>query len=233
MRSSLMTAVVVGGLLSGGLAQAQGAALGEPAVDTVLKLAETAMVERAPEEVQVTLRAEARGGDSRVVQVQVNSRMTQAMEAAGNVAGVRASTGSYWTSRNDKDRVWTASQSLTLRGTEAAPLLELAGALQGQGLVMGGLDWSLSRAQRVAARQEAGRMAVDALRARAESLAQQLGLRVAHLRELRLDAPDQPSPRFRAAPMAARADAAAPPPVSAPEPEMVSATAEAEFILRR
>ncbi|KAA2214613.1 SIMPL domain-containing protein [Teichococcus oryzae] len=228
MRSSSISALLAFALLCATLpAVAQQA----QEAGTVLKLSETAEVERTPSEIAATLRAEARGADSRAVQAQVNSRMTTALEAARRVQGVQASTGGYWTSRQEKERNWMASQSLTLRGTEPGPLLELVGALQGQGMVMGGLDWSLSRAQRLEARQEAGRLAVEALRARAESVAQQLGMRVVELRELRLDAPDSPAPRYRAAAMSARAEAA--PPVSAPQPEWVNATAEASFTLRR
>jgi predicted secreted protein len=230
MRSSSISAWLAGALVCASLLPAASRAQDS---GTVLRLSETAEVERTPQEVSATLRAEARGADSRTVQAQVNSRMTAALAAARAVQGVQASTGGYWTTRQEKERNWLASQSLTLRGTEPGPLLELAGALQGQGLVMDGMGWSLSRTQRLEARQEAGRLAVEALRARAEAVAQQLGLQVAELRELRLDAPDTGTPRFRAAPMMAARAEAAPPPVSAPQPEMVSATAEASFLLRR
>ncbi|MFC3123858.1 SIMPL domain-containing protein [Pseudoroseomonas globiformis] len=241
MRSSSITVLALGGLLATAPVLAQSPS--QPSAprstdqvagaDTVLRLSEAGMVERPPSELRVTLRAEARGSGSGAVQAEVNRRVTAALEAARRVAGVQASTGGYWTGRSEKERVWTASQTLLLRGEEATPLLELAGTLQQQGLVMNGMDWSLSSAQRLEARQEAGKLAIEALQARAEAVAQQLGLRVAEFRELRLDTPDG-APRFRvaAAPMAARGEAA-PPPVSAPEPEMVTATAEALFILRR
>ena len=217
------------------LAQATGQTAAQPApsaAETVLTLSETAEVTRAPDEVRATLRAEARGANAAAVQTQVNGVMTRALERARAVEGVQAATGGYWTARNEENRNWTASQSLTLRGRDPAPLLELAGALQGQGMLMSGLDWSLSRPQEMTAREEAGRMAVEALQRRAEAVAAQLGLRVANLRRLEIDAPNTPAPRFRVAAMAARAEAA-PPPVSAPEPVTVTATASAEFVLLR
>ena len=74
-------------------------------------------------------------------------------------------------------------------------------------------------------------MAIEALRQRAEAVAAQLGLRVAGIRNLRLDAPDSPVPRPMAMAMAARGQGA-PAPVTAPEDVIVSSTAVAEFILR-
>lgn len=214
------------------LAQAPSAPPAAAAAETVLSLAESAEVLRAPDEVRATLRVEARGASAAVVQARVNGLMAKALEQARAVPEVQAATGGYWTNRDGEKNTWTATQALTLRGTAPAPLLELAGALQEQGLVMGGLDWSLSRPQEIAARQEAGRMAIEALRQRAESVAGQLGMRVVNLRSLRLDAAAQPVPRMQMSMMAARQDKAAPPPVSSPEAVPVSATAMAEFVLR-
>ena len=239
MTRPFASALMFCGLLAAApaLAQATAETAGRPApgpsaTETVLTLSETAEVTRAPDELRATLRAEARGANAAAVQAQVNTVMARALERARAVEGLNVSTGAYWTARNEENRNWTASQSLTLRGADPAPLLELAGALQGQGLVLGGLDWSLSRSQEMAAREEAGRMAVEALQKRAEAVAAQLGLRVANLRSLQIDAPNMPAPRFRAMAMAARAEAA-PPPASAPEPVTVTATATAEFVLVR
>lgn len=238
------------GLLAAGPALAQGGGTAPPpgsgsgsspgpnpgaesvgAAETVLILSETAELGRAPDEVRATLRAEARGASAAAVQAQVNTLMEKALAQSRTVAGVRATTGGYWTSRNEENRNWTASQALNLRGGDAPALLELAGALQGQGLAMSQLGWQLSRAQQTAARQEAGRRAIEALRQRAEAVAAQLGLRVAGIRNLRLDAPDSPVPRPMAMAMAARGQGA-PAPVTAPEDVIVSSTAVAEFILR-
>ncbi|HWX47377.1 MAG TPA: SIMPL domain-containing protein [Roseomonas sp.] len=240
MTRAFLPALALSGILAtgGALAQAPSAppAATTPAetapAETVLSLAESAEVLRAPDEIRATLRVEARGANAAAVQSQVNGIMAKALEQARSVREVQASTGGYWTHRDNGKNNWTASQALTLRGNAPGPLLELAGALQEQGLVMGGLDWSLSRPQEIAARQEAGRMAIEALRERAEAVAGQLGMRVVNLRSLRLDAATQPVPRMAMAMMAARQDKAAPPPVSAPDAVPVSATATAEFVLR-
>jgi len=232
-----LPALVLGGIVAGGTAWAQPvpapgtASEARPTAETVLTLSETAEVLRAPDEVRATLRVEARGATAAAVQAQVNSAMAKAMEQARAVQGIEASTGGYWTSRNEEKRDWTATQTLMLRGTEAAPLLDLTGKLQGQGLAMAGLDWTLSRQQEVEARKEAGKMAIEALRQRAGAVSGQLGLRVVNLSKLQVDVASQPMPRMRVAMMAARQDTA-PPPVSAPEAVPVSATASGEFLLR-
>ncbi|MCG7363591.1 SIMPL domain-containing protein [Roseomonas sp. ACRSG] len=198
---------------------------------TLLRLNETGEVSRAPDELRVNLRAEARGRDAAAVQAQVNRVVQAALAKAGGVAELRATTGGYWTNRDSESREWTASQGLSLRATNAAPALELAGTLQGEGLLMDGMAWSLSRDAAHAARQEAGRLAIEALRARAGAVAEQLGMEVAEIRSLSIDTPEAPMPRMAMA-MRAQAAAAAPPPASAPEEVTVTATAQAEVLLR-
>lgn len=202
-----------------------------PLAETELHIGESAEVTRAPDEVVATLRAEARAGSAAAAQQAVNRAITAAVEKARGVPGVRVSTGGYWTSRVDQGRAWQAAQSLTLRGSEASALLDLAGALQEQGLAMAGLHWRLSREATRTAREEASRLALDGLRRRAQAVADQLGLSLVGLKQVRIDAPDRgPGPLPMA--MAARSASAAPPPVAIAEDVVVGATVEAVAILR-
>lgn len=197
---------------------------------TVLRLSETGEVTRAPDELRLDLRAEARGNAAAAVQAQVNRAVQAALERARAVEGVRPTTTGYWTDREGTgNRTWVASQRIALRGTAPAALLDLAGTLQSQGLLLDGMTWTVSRAETQAARQEAGRMAIEQLRQRAAAVAEQLGMEVAAIRSLNLDAPEQPMPRMA---MAMRAPAAPPPPASAPEEVTISTTATAEVVLR-
>jgi predicted secreted protein len=200
--------------------------------DTELHLGESAEVTRAPDEIVATLRAEARAGSAAAAQEAVNRTITGAVARARGVPGVRVATGGYWTNRVDDNRAWMASQQLTLRASEGAPLLELVGALQGQGMAMSGLQWTLKPETQRAAREEASRIALDALRRRAEAVAQQLGMQVAGLKEVRIDVPER-MPRPMAAPMAAASrSSAAPPPVAVAEDIPVMATVQAVVVLR-
>lgn len=237
MRPTPRTALLALALLAplappAALAQSPAAAVA--ADETLLRLTETGEVKRAPDELRLDLRAEARGSDAAGVQAQVNRAVQAALERAKGVTGVRASTNGYWTNREGAPaRAWVASQRIALRGAEPAPLLELAGTLQTQGLALDGMSWGLSREQSQAARAEAGRLAIDQLRARAAAVADQLGMEVAGIRQITLDAADAPvMPRMAMAMRASAADAAPPPPAAAPEDVTITANLTADVLLR-
>lgn len=216
-------------------AAAQPAATAAQPAETLLRLAESAEVTRAPDELRAALRAEARATTAAAAQEAVNRQVAAALARARAVPSVRATTGGYWTHRTSEPRGWQASQVIELRGGEPAPLLELAGTLQEGGLALSGLAWTLTREAERAAREEATRLAIEGLRRRADAVAGQLGMAVAGMRELRLDAPRPgPRPMITAALARGRAEAAAaaPPPAAVPEDAVVSATAEAEVVLR-
>ncbi len=217
-------------ILGAALATLPALAAAQPAahpIETTLHLSETAEVSRAPDEVVATLRAEARAPSAAAAQEAVNRAIAAAVTRAQATASVRVSTGGYWTGRQEEGRAWQAAQSVTLRGGEAPSLLDLAGALQSQGLALQSLTWTLTRDAARAAREEASRLALDALRRRADALAAQLGLAVAGLREVRVDAPDR-APR----PMAAMRASSGPAPVAVAEDVVVPATVEAVVVLR-
>jgi len=212
-------------------AQAQPAPLATPLAETALHIAESAEVTRAPDEVVAVLRAEARAGSAAAAQEAVNRLITAAVERTRGVPGVRVATGGYWTNRVDDGRAWQAAQQITLRAGEGAALLDLVGALQAQGFATSSLNWTLTRDTRRAAREEASRLALDALRRRAESVAEQLGLMLVGLREVRIDVPDQ-APRPMAMMAAARAPGAATAPVAVSEDIPVNASVQAVAVLR-
>ena len=201
-----------------------------PPPETELHIGESAEVTRAPDEVVAVLRAEARAGSAAAAQEAVNRAVAAAVARAQAVPGIRVSTGGYWTGRVDDNRVWQAAQQVTLRSGDGASLLELAGTLQAGGMAMSALNWTLTRETARAAREEASRLALDALRRRAEAVAGQLGLVVAGLKEVRIDAPVA-MPRPAATAMSARGGSAAPP-VAVAEDIMVSATVQAVAVLR-
>ncbi|MGG5888530.1 SIMPL domain-containing protein [Falsiroseomonas sp. HC035] len=206
-------------------AAAQPAGLSE----TILRLSETAEVTRPPDEVVATLRAEARAGTAAAAQEAVNRSIAAAVAQAQATPGIQVSTGGYWTARVDEARAWQASQSLTLRAAAGPALLDLAGTLQGQGLAMASLDWTLRRETTRVARQDAARLAIEAVQARAAEIAGQLGLQVAGLREVTVHA-GEAAPRPMA--MAARGAASGSPPVAVAQDAVVSATVEAVAVLR-
>jgi uncharacterized protein YggE len=205
-------------------------ALAQPAglSETLLRLSETAEVTRPPDEVFATLRAEARAGTAAAAQEAVNRAIAAAVALAQATPGIQVSTGGYWTARAEEARSWQASQSIMLRAAAGPALLELAGTLQGQGLAMSGLDWTLRRETARGARQDAARLAIEAIQARAADVAAQLNLDLVGLREVTIHASDA-TPR----PMAMSASrASASPPVAVARDAVVSATVEAVAVLR-
>ncbi|WP_203071815.1 SIMPL domain-containing protein [Falsiroseomonas ponticola] len=218
-------------ILGAALATLPALAAAQP-VETTLHLSETAEISRAPDEVVATLRAEARAPSAAAAQEAVNRAITAAVTRAQAVSSIRVSTGGYWTARGEEGRGWQAAQSVTLRGAEAAPLLDLAATLQSQGLAMQSLTWTLTRDAARMAREEASRLALDALRRRADALAAQLNLAVAGIREVRIDAPDRAPRPVPMAAMRASSASGPTPPVAIAEDITVAATVEAVVVLR-
>ncbi|WP_338665887.1 SIMPL domain-containing protein [Pararoseomonas sp. SCSIO 73927] len=227
MRRTLLLSLLALPLLAGAAA-AQPAVFAGPG--TLLRLSESAEVVRVPDEVSATLRYEARETSASGVQATVNRAMAAALETARGAAGITASTGAYRSWRQEDPARWVASQTLNLRGRDQAALLELVGALQSRGLVVGGIGFGLTRDSARAARQEAASIALDALRRRAEAVAGQMGMRVERIAEVNVEASDVSPPRpVMAQAMAARA--APPPPVAQADDIVVTASASAAVVL--
>jgi predicted secreted protein len=204
--------------------------------DTVLHISDTETVTVVPDELAASLRAEVSSANPADAQQRVNAAMAVALADARKVAGVTASTGAYsvWhvgpTSQDHSER-WQASQSLELTSHDSDALLTLVGTLQHNGLVIGALNWRLSRDAERKAHDEATRQAIAALRGRAQDAAGLLDLRFGSFKEVRLDgAAPVPMPRFAGA-MAAMAAPAAEPPHAEATDVPVSATADADVIL--
>lgn len=202
--------------------------------ETLLRLSESAERTVRADELHATLRAQATGGSSSAVQQAVNRQMAAALEKARAVQGVTVSTGAYWSWREgDRNRNWTASQELKLTATDAAPaLLELVGALQGDGMVIGALAYQVSRPLARRTREEVTEEALAGLKARAERLSAAMGMSFTGFREVRVDASrDMPMPPPRAM-MMARSEASGPPPSAEPAEVPITATVEGDAVLK-
>jgi predicted secreted protein len=158
--------------------------------------------------------------------------------AAKKVEGIVVSTGPYNVWRvgpNSMDRAerWQAAQNLNLTGKDAESMLRLVGDLQQKGLAQGALVWRLSRDTERNARKDATKQALSGLRGRADEAADVLGLKFASFREVRLDSVTPPPimPRQGALSRTAMA-AAAPQPSAEAEDLPVTATAEADIVLK-
>lgn len=213
-----------------------------PVIQTVLKLAETATVTIQPDELTASLLAETIAASAAEAQARVNKFIADALARAKTVTVVTASTGRYSVYRvgpnpndrpgADKNERWQASQSLELKSHDGGALLNLVGELQKSGLAVGGLAWRLSPETARKARAQATRLALAGLRDRADEAAAQIGLAFEEFKEIRLDS-DRPGPIGPRMMSAARMSGdASTPPSAVADDVSVSATAEADIVLR-
>lgn len=205
------------------------------AEETTLRLSETATVMVAPDELAASLRAEATAPTAQEAQKRVNDLMRDAVATAKKTEGVTVSTGGYnvWRTSQASGERWQAGQSLNLTGKDAEAMLKLTGDLQQKGLAMGALGWRLARETEKAARKDATKLALAALRGRASEAAEIIGMKFDSFREIRLDSVSPPPmmmPRPAMVTMSSRSAAA--PPTAETEDVPVNASAEADVILK-
>jgi len=208
------------------------------AQETVLHLAETVTVTVAPDELAATLRAEAVAPTPQDAQRRVNDMMRDALDSVKKVSGVTAATEMYNAFRigatpQDRMERWQAGQTINLAGKDGEATLKLVGDLQQKGLVESSLGWRLSRETERAARKEATKQALSQLRGRADDAAEILGLQFASFRDVRLDSVTQPPIIPRQQGFVARGAASTAQPPSAEFEDLpVSASAEADILLK-
>jgi uncharacterized protein YggE len=233
MRRSILTRLPLAALL---LVSLVPGAQAQPAPLTVLKLAETASVKVPPDELAASLRAEAIAATAAEAQAKVNASIADGLARSKQVGGVEFSTGGYSVYRmgpnssTDKTERWQAGQSLELKCKDGEPLLKLVADLQKSGLAVQSLGWRLSPDAARKARSEATKQALAGLRGRADEAAGQIGLVFDRFQEVRIDSqrPGPIAPRM----MSAMAKSDAPSPSAEAEDVVVSATAEADVLLR-
>ena len=205
------------------------AACGPALADTILHLDDTETVMAHPDELVAILRVEASAPSAAIAQQTVNNAMAAALARARQVTGVTAATQGYTAWQATQPQRWQASQTLTLRSHDGLALLTLVGELQQKGLAIGELSWQLSREASRAARDQAMRAALSALRGRAEEAAGLLGLRLETFQRVSIATP-QPVPILPRAMMAMAAAAPTPPSAQA-EDIPVSATVDGDAVL--
>jgi len=205
-----------------------------PAEPTVLELTESARREVPQDELVATLLAHAETPEPAAAQNTVNRMMKAALDTARRVPGVRESSGTYMVSQQHREGeppLWVAQQQLNLTSDDGPALLGLVGELQGAGLAIQDLHWTLAANTRRGIERQLLSEALEALSRTARTAADGLGLRVLGWRRISLT-PNEPIPP----PYRARAAMAAPspemaPPVAAAGLSEVVVTVSAEALL--
>jgi predicted secreted protein len=123
--------------------------------EPVVTVSASASATVANDRLRASLRAEADNVSAANAAGEVNGRIARALARAKGVSGVTVQTSgysSYQVSERDRPARWRVSQTITLEGRDFAVLTNLVSALQSEvGLVIGGLQFSVSdEAQREA-----------------------------------------------------------------------------------
>lgn len=201
---------------------------------TLLHLGEQAHRMVTRDELRAVLRVEAVDTDAAKLQAAINKRMQAAVARAKSVAGVTVATGGYSVYQEqpkDKPPRWHGMATLSLVGRDPAPLLELAGSLQQDGLVVSSLAYELTPEAARSVEDELTGEALARLKQRAERTAAALGLAVERIRDLRIGNAGGVPPVPRMMMLGGAAPAAAPPPVAEPGEAQVTVSVDAEVVL--
>jgi len=206
-----------------------------PAADaTKLTLSERAEKTLPRDRLHADLRVEAIDADPVHIQAEINRRMNAALGRAKQAPGVAVETAGYnvYQERDAKEKTvrWHGSQGLRLTASDFGALLELAAALQQQGLTMTNLSADLSPAAAKAAQDELTDAALTQIRARAARIATTLGTQVDRYAELHVGNVTTPPVILRVM-AAVAAPAAMPPPVAEAGDATIGITVDATVML--
>lgn len=157
---------------------------------TEIQLSQQAERLEARNRIMVRLNIEARGGNARQIQQEINKRMTAAIAKAQGVPAITVETGSYsvtrpYSSQNEKDGDrWRGSQTLAMTSDDFDAVLKMAGELQGDGLVMNDMRFFVAPETLKAAQDELTTVALKQLKERTSRVAGDLGLKVERYRNI-------------------------------------------------
>lgn len=173
---------------------------------TALNISATETVEVEQDLLVASLRIQREAKTSREVQEHINKAMTVALDKIKAVKSVKVETGQYYVHPDyryikkpdgDNEQVldqWRGSQTVTVKGKEAADVLALAGSLQDMGFMMNGLNYQLSPEKYEEVRDGLMEVTIKKLSDRAQRVGKALGKNKVDLVEINVDAM-QNSPR--------------------------------------
>jgi predicted secreted protein len=154
----------------------------KPVVTTDIQLVQQAALVVPRDRITATLRVILRGPDARQIQVEINRRMVGALAKVKDAPAVIAETGSYAVNHpytpQGESSIWQGEQTITLTSGDIDAVLNLAGTLQNEGLVMGEMRFFVSPDSLKAVQDELTATALKAMQDRATNIAGDLSLKV-------------------------------------------------------
>jgi predicted secreted protein len=206
----------------------------------VLNLSATEQQDVAQDTLNASLMFSTQGRDKTEIQNEVNVAMSKALDILKGTTGIEYNTSQYQVyifdpaepSRRDiNNPTWRAQQAIQMNSLDSGALLEVVGQLQGSGLVVSSLYYSLSAAKYEEVAGELMLAALHKLQERANTAAEALAMSEAKLVEVSLDGSPNFAYKERFNVSMARADAAVAPPVADPGETQVSLTVSARAVL--
>lgn len=185
-----------------------------PTPQPVVSVTANATVSIPNDRMHAFLRTEVDNTDAALAAAEVNRRIAQAVARAKAVAGVEVTTSgysSYQINEQNRPARWRVAQTITLEGNDFAALAGLATRMQADdGLVLAGLNFSVSTRARRAAEEALTQQAIKAWQQRAQAVATGFGATAWRTGRVSVQASEdmRPQPMMRAA--ATTAMAAAP-----------------------
>lgn len=164
------------------------AADAKPITTTDVQLVQQAALVVPRDRITATLRVTMRGPNARQIQIEINRRMIAALAKVKNAPAVIAETGSYAVNhpytREGESAAWQGEQTLILTSGDVDAVLNLAGDLQNEGLVMGEMRFFVSPDSLKAVQDELTATALKAMQDRAVNIAGDLNLRVSRYKTI-------------------------------------------------
>ena len=168
-----------------------------PPLQNVAQLSANGSVEVQQDLLSITLNTSRDGSDAAVVQTQLRQALDAALTIAKQSAApgqldVRTGNFSLYPryGKDGKINGWQGSTELVLEGRDFARITGTAGKIQT--LTLGNVGFSLSREQRAKVETEAQTLAIEAFKARAQEISKGFGFSGYTLREVSINANDQP-----------------------------------------
>jgi predicted secreted protein len=200
----------IAGLLFSPVGHAQSSPAPETPVVTVSASATTTLPN---DRVQAWLRAEAENPNPATAAAQVNAVVARALARIRGVAAIKAATSGYSTQQvmeKGKPLRWRVTQTIALDSGDFGAIATLIGRLQeDDGLLLSGMNFSVSDDARAKAEDTATQQALRAWQERAQAAARGLGFPGWRPGRVTVQTGGRPIPVFRAA--AAESFAGAPP----------------------
>jgi predicted secreted protein len=160
----------------------------KPVTTTDILLVQQASLVVPRDRITATLNVSLRGPNARQIQIEINRRMVAALAKVKDAPSVIAETGSYAVTHpytnNGQSALWQGEQTLTLTSGDIEAVLDLAGSLQNDGLVMGEMRFFVSPESLKAVQDELTATALKAMQDRAANIAGDLSLKVNRYRTI-------------------------------------------------